>query len=395
MSSNATDGGIPPPAAYANLPHDDKRRSTLLSIWCLAALSLAFLVARLLCKLCTRRRLWWDDHVMVLAWAALAASVALSTWSIALGEGQHVWDVDPAHFGRLGLLGNLTGTFSILAAVWSKTSFALTLLRLLSGHPRLRALLWLAIGSMNVAMGLNALFLWVRCAPVAKTWNPAVPGTCWAPQVYPIYGIFAAGYSAVMDFVLALLPWKIVWQLQMRRPEKLGVAVAMSLGVVAGATAIVKTSQIPTLSSADFTFVMLPLVVWGAAESAVTIMAASIPVLRVLLRDAHQLTLRHYIVSAGTGGGTDVRTADGAGAGGGEEMQSVVRREQPTKHRRDVEHGIDDDERALRSVGSQQTVRTAREATSKEGDMCSIRVALCDDGSSQEGQLRRDDAFYK
>ncbi|CAK7205284.1 hypothetical protein SEUCBS139899_008053 [Sporothrix eucalyptigena] len=295
MSSNSTsDGDAASAAAYANLPHDDKRRSTLVSIWSLTALSLAFLVARLLCKVCTRRRLWWDDHVMILSWVAMTVSVGLSTWAVTEGEGLHVWDVPPANYGVIGLLGNLTGTFSILGAVWSKTSFALTLLRLMSST-RMRVALWLAIVSMNIAMGLNAVFLWVRCMPLVKTWDPSIPGTCWAPQVYPIYGIFAAGYSAVMDFVLALLPWKIVWRLQMKQQEKFGVAIAMSLGVVAGSMAIVKTSQIPTLSSGDFTYASIPLIVWGAAESAVTIMAASIPVLRVLLRDAHHLTLQRYM----------------------------------------------------------------------------------------------------
>ena len=37
-------------------------------------------------------------------------------------------------------------------------------------------------------------------------------------------------YCAVMDFTLALLPWRIVWALQMKRVEKIGVAVAMSMG---------------------------------------------------------------------------------------------------------------------------------------------------------------------
>lgn len=40
------------------------------------------------------------------------------------------------------------------------------------------------------------------------------------------------GYSAVTDFVLALLPWKVVWKLQMKRKERFGVAIAMSLGVL-------------------------------------------------------------------------------------------------------------------------------------------------------------------
>jgi len=43
------------------------------------------------------------------------------------------------------------------------------------------------------------------------------------------------------------------------------------------------------------------LIIWGAAESAVTIMAASIPVLRVLLRDVSALTRNKYNREGSTG----------------------------------------------------------------------------------------------
>jgi hypothetical protein len=39
-------------------------------------------------------------------------------------------------------------------------------------------------------------------------------------------------YSALWDFLLATLPWFIVWKLQMNKREKFGVALAMSLGVL-------------------------------------------------------------------------------------------------------------------------------------------------------------------
>jgi hypothetical protein len=35
-----------------------------------------------------------------------------------------------------------------------------------------------------------------------------------------------------MDVSLALLPWKIIWNLQMRLAEKIGVGIAMSLGLL-------------------------------------------------------------------------------------------------------------------------------------------------------------------
>jgi hypothetical protein len=35
-----------------------------------------------------------------------------------------------------------------------------------------------------------------------------------------------------MDISLALLPWSIIWNVQMRIPEKIGVCLAMSLGIL-------------------------------------------------------------------------------------------------------------------------------------------------------------------
>lgn len=37
-------------------------------------------------------------------------------------------------------------------------------------------------------------------------------------------------WAAGMDFAFALLPWQIIWNLQMLKAEKIGVGVAMSLG---------------------------------------------------------------------------------------------------------------------------------------------------------------------
>lgn len=46
------------------------------------------------------------------------------------------------------------------------------------------------------------------------------------------YGIFNAAWCAAADFALALLPWKLIWGLQLKPREKFGVGIAMSLGVL-------------------------------------------------------------------------------------------------------------------------------------------------------------------
>ena len=129
----------------------------------------------------------------------LLTSIILVTISVSKGLGKHAYAVPPQNFATLGLIGNFTGTFSILAATWSKTAFAITLLRLMQG--RMKILLWAIIVTVNISMGLNATFMWIRCTPVSKTWNPYTPGSCWEPHIYPIYGMFAAGKSTMTAFL--------------------------------------------------------------------------------------------------------------------------------------------------------------------------------------------------
>lgn len=63
----------------------------------------------------------------------------------------------------------------------------------------------------------------------------------------------------------------------------------------AGATALVKTPHVLAMGNKDIMFDSAPLVVWGHAETATTIIAASIPVLRVFVKNAtRHLSERHH-----------------------------------------------------------------------------------------------------
>ena len=56
------------------------------------------------------------------------------------------------------------------------------------------------------------------------------------------------GYGALCDLILALLPWRIVWNLHMRQRLKIGIALAMSSGVFASACGIAKAIHLIGLS---------------------------------------------------------------------------------------------------------------------------------------------------
>ena len=192
--------------------------------WLVTAMAATFLGLRLFCKFNTHRGLWWDDHVLIVAWVCTPFSVDLSSMSLVpqkkverltrltyrqvfllisvcantsmvnLGLGKHLADVDPANLESIGLISNVASTFSMLAAVLSKTSFAVTLLRITNGY--IKIIVWFIIAVMNSAMGLGALFIWVKCDPVRKSWSPMTPGTCWDANAMMIYSVFAAGKCA-------------------------------------------------------------------------------------------------------------------------------------------------------------------------------------------------------
>ena len=100
-----------------------------------------------------------------------------------------MYAIDTRHLPTIQILGNVSASTSILAAVWSKTSFGITLLRIIEGKMK-RVVLFIIV-SMNLLMSFHALFPWIQCDPVSKTWNVNEPGTCWDPRVNVIFGMVA------------------------------------------------------------------------------------------------------------------------------------------------------------------------------------------------------------
>jgi hypothetical protein len=98
----------------------------------------------------------------------------------------------------------------------------------------------------------------------------------------------------------------------MRKREKLGVGVAMSMGIIAGVMATTKTLLLTKLSTNDsckhthapiltaqYVLTLMAddaaaLTTFDTAEVSVTIMAASIPAMRVLFRDLRSSARRYY-----------------------------------------------------------------------------------------------------
>ncbi|KAG9258741.1 uncharacterized protein F5Z01DRAFT_632809 [Emericellopsis atlantica] len=225
--------------------------------------------------------LWWDDHVLIASWVFfLVAAIQLSV-NIAHGFGRPGINIDPANSYQVGLGGMVVGTMVLIAPALSKTSFVLTVGKI-SG-PKLKKALWFIAVPMNVLQVAALVIQFVQCSPLEKVWNPWTDGRCWGRQANLAMSMTSSAYSGIMDLVLATIPWIILKDLQIKRREKIGIAIAMSLGVIAAITAFIKCNKQKILASSDFTLEGGELIIWASTEISATIIAACVPVLRTLL----------------------------------------------------------------------------------------------------------------
>ncbi|OIW26285.1 hypothetical protein CONLIGDRAFT_468532 [Coniochaeta ligniaria NRRL 30616] len=266
--------------------------------WPLVAVSALFLSLRIFLKLRQRRPLWWDDYVLMISWLALLSSAVVFATAVNLGYGLDPSEISPENANEMILLISVMSSLLILANLWSKTSFGITLLRLPLGRVRV----WLVctlIGLGTVAIGASAYLVWIQCLVADPPWSPYTGSNCMSSNIMIKYSVFTGCFSALIDFAFVVLPWKMLWGLQMKRSEKIGVTLAMGMGTLAAIAAIAKTTVFPRVYSADLT-AGLQVSAWGALETAVSIMAASIPILRALVKQGQAGVPMGYQTQGGT-----------------------------------------------------------------------------------------------
>jgi hypothetical protein len=213
---------------------------------------------------------------------ALLTSSALFARALTLGYGLPPDQVPLVSITEILIEASASSSILILANLWSKTSFGITLLRLPLGTLRI-ALIYTLITLATISIGISAFLVWLQCLTASPPWSPFAGSSCLDPQALIHYSMFVGIFSAVVDIAFVVIPWGLLWGLEMKRTEKIGVTLAMGMGVFAGITALVKTGVFPRIYTDDVT-AGIQVAAWGALETAVSVMAASIPILRALVR---------------------------------------------------------------------------------------------------------------
>ncbi|KAI8943051.1 hypothetical protein NX059_001087 [Plenodomus lindquistii] len=259
----------------------DPRVELNIGIWTLFAGATLFLALRVWIKLTRRHGLWWDDHILIVSWFILLTNNIIISIEYSTGYVKETWDA------RMHILITISSCGTLIGQALTKTAFAVTLLKLTKSS--LQWVLWFVIVTMNGYMFAKVIIQWGRVCG-NKTYDVSYRfDFCLDKQVREDVKEGGNIYNVIMDFILAIFPWIITWKLDMRRVEKIGLCVAMSLGMVVAIVAAARISWKDEGNEKDAYYFWRNAHsnIWYSSEIVGTIIVQCIPVLRPLLRDIH------------------------------------------------------------------------------------------------------------
>ncbi|KAF2179193.1 hypothetical protein K469DRAFT_674553 [Zopfia rhizophila CBS 207.26] len=250
-------------------------------MWTQVAIAVIFIGLRMYTRQVIIRSVGWDDIVMLVNLISFVLYVACISVGTQYGIGKKFADVPLADYSQAIKWEAIGQGACILGIAASKGSVALFLLRIVVKKWHV-AILWFCITSTTILCIITTTLLFLQCKPMEFLWDRTISGGyCWLN--FTIVGLFMGAWSAFMDFALAILPWHMIMGLNMKRKEKLTVAIGLSLGMFAGICSIVRTYEVQSLSSFnEYVYDTGPMLLWSSTEVLVTIICACVPGLRPL-----------------------------------------------------------------------------------------------------------------
>ncbi|KAH7319849.1 hypothetical protein B0I35DRAFT_221831 [Stachybotrys elegans] len=284
-------GPRPGEPGYDEYIAEDRGFTIIVTSWVFLALATLVVVLRLLLRLRVYKYLLADDYWILAATVFGYISAVFTTLAVHYGVGRHMVALGPAQQEALTFwmaIAFLPGAFFFMLP---KMAVITLLTRLMKPRPLHKWFLWaITLWSMASVIVLMGLFIG-RCDPPEALWNFDMTPTCLDPRPIVAYAIYANGFAAFVDVVLAVYPVAKLFQIQMSARRRFGLSCALGIGAVGGAVAVYKTTVIPEgISSPDYSYDSAELILWTAIQGCTMMIAASMPVLAPLV---NIIFLRH------------------------------------------------------------------------------------------------------
>ncbi|PQE26949.1 integral membrane protein [Rutstroemia sp. NJR-2017a BVV2] len=242
--------------------------------WVFGALAIIIVGTRYYVRLRIVERFTIDDWLIALVLILALFNGIFYTLSVHHGLGRSLQTLTKNQISNTKKWVYFGNIFSTLSAGFGRIAFAFLLLALL--HPvwsKRRGLLWTIITLKFIVDVLAVVVSFLQCRPMSGYWDKDVNATCMTVAVVRVT-YFQGAFCALVDFVLAVFPISLLWNLQMKLKMKVSLSIVMGLGIFRA------QELVPTK--------------YNSLEVYLVLIAASIPTLRPLMGTRRPETTTYY-----------------------------------------------------------------------------------------------------
>ena len=165
------------------------------------------------------------------------------------GYGRHHRFLTRYQIIQIYKLGYISCMFYYLTVFFVKFSLLLFLLRITKLKRWVRTVIYLTLFLVFASQAAAIIVQLIQCKPIAGNWNPAVSAHCLPERTLflifyvssgkssarPISGntnIMSQAFPAMTDFVCAILPFFILWDLKISKKVKVSIWILLCLGML-------------------------------------------------------------------------------------------------------------------------------------------------------------------
>ncbi|ATZ45769.1 Btp1 [Botrytis cinerea B05.10] len=283
----------------------------------LGALALLFVLLRVLIKWRVSRAWGWEDFFIVIALLFLIGRVVIEVLNVKLWLlGLHVWDIRPE---KLLAIGNYQHNGVFIGDMLYFWGIMFTKLSILTLYVKIfkinKVFRYICYGMMAFTIVYLMIFFFLfafNCNPPARTWHLlgwTGGGSCF-DNIKTSYAV--GGINIFTDIVILIMPLPLIYRLQLKLAQKLGLIAIFGTGILVVVCTIARQVIIvETLRDYDQTWAPVPEIIWLTAELSVGIICACLPALapiysRKMISNLVPASLRNLLQSlrSRTGSGT-------------------------------------------------------------------------------------------
>ncbi|KAH8681713.1 hypothetical protein BX600DRAFT_505371 [Xylariales sp. PMI_506] len=231
-----------------------------------------------------------EDWLTVIALVLYAAFTACALMSVHYGLGSHVDDVPLEDRAPSIMWRWIAITFYIIVSGMTKLIVGIFLTRVCTTQRWHRVTLWVLMGIISVFSVFYAVLNINSCHPISQEWDryKTIPiGTtgCNTTLLATIPTYISAFLNVIADWILAILPAIVLWNLKMDRKLKATTYFVLAIGSIASIATIVRIPYAKTvLVNPDYLYTFTDIAIWSAIELGLALSASSLATLKPLFR---------------------------------------------------------------------------------------------------------------